>query len=205
MGRYSDREFDDVDGYDGYDGYDEYDGYGAVRRRRTARYAPSSVALTVIGMLATAIATAMVIKTGGSASTADADAATAAPAKRTVVATAGPVAAPGPEVPVRVAATAQAAEPQAQPQIDAREFVYTVAGNQRPDDPVTIVYADETGALRTAENVTLPWTLTVTPALPVTYVTANSTGSQLNCWITDARGATVVSQTQFSPSTTCNH
>ena len=196
MGRYSDWDFDDVDGYD------EYDEYRGGRRRRTGW---SSVALTVIGMLATAIATAMVIKTGGSASTADTDAAAPAPAKRTVVATAGPVAAPSPEVPVRVTAAAQAAEPQAQPQIDAREFVYTVAGNQRPDDPVTIVYADETGALRTAENVTLPWTLTVTPVLPVTYVTANSTGSQLNCWITDARGATVVSQTQFSPSTTCNH
>ena len=165
-----------------------------------------SVALTAIGMLATAIATSLVIQTGGSATTVDTAADPAPTPKRTVVATAGPVAAaPGAEVPVLVTATAQACVQQAQPQIDSREFVYTIAGNQRPDDPVTVVYADETGALRVAENVTLPWTLTVVPTLPVTYVTANSTGSQLNCWITDASGATVVSQTRFSPSTTCNH
>lgn len=35
----------------------------------------------------------------------------------------------------------------AQPQVDLREVVYTVAGNQRPDDPVTVIYADETGTL----------------------------------------------------------
>lgn len=67
-----------------------------------------------------------------------------------------------------------------------------------------MVYADETGTLQTLHNVTLPWSLTVTPSLPVNYVTANSRGSQLNCWITDAAGATVVSQTDFGTSTTCN-
>ena len=66
------------------------------------------------------------------------------------------------------------------------------------------VYADETGTLQTIADVTLPWTLTLTPAFPVSYVTASSRGSQLNCWITDAAGSTVVSQTDFSPSTTCN-
>lgn len=175
------------------------------------RSAWPGVALTVIGMLATAVATTLVIQSGGSATTVE-QSQTAAP-KRTVVATAGPAGAqPGPEVavpvgqevPVRVDPAARPGAPQAQPRIETREFVYTVAGNQRPNDPVTVVYADETGALRVAENVTLPWTLTVVPTLPVTYVTANSTGSQLNCWITDAAGATVASQTLFSPSTTCN-
>ena len=80
---------------------------------------------------------------------------------------------------------------------------HTVAGNQRPDDPVTVVYADETGTLQTLQNVTLPWSMTVTPELPVNYVTANSRGSQLNCWIT-VSGTTVVSDTEFRPSTTCN-
>jgi hypothetical protein len=46
--------------------------------------------------------------------------------------------------------------------------------------------------------------MTMIPNLPVNYVTANSRGSQLNCWITDAAGATVVSQTDFGISTTCN-
>lgn len=161
---------------------------------------------TIAGLVGTALATVYVIKTGVAASTDT--------TKRTVVATIAPMS-PAPqnnpaavtvgpasdERPVRV--NLGAAAPQ--PMVDLRRITYTVAGNQRPDDPVTVVYADETGALRVAENVTLPWTLTVVPTLPVTYVTANSTGSQLNCWITDASGATVVSQTRFSPSTTCNH
>jgi hypothetical protein len=92
----------------------------------------------------------------------------------------------------------------ARPHLDLRQIVYTIAGNQRPDDPVTVVYADQTGELHTDTNVTLPWTMTVTPDVPVNYVTANSHGSQLNCWITDASGATVASDTRFAVSTTCN-
>ena len=132
--------------------------------------------------------------------------ATATDTHRTVIATPGPdtaQAATGahPEVAVRVDAGA----PGSQPAVDLRQIVYTIAGNQRPNDPVTVVYADETGALRTVENVTLPWSMTLIPDLPVNYVTANSRGSQLNCWITDAGGGTVVSQTSFATSTTCNH
>ena len=128
---------------------------------------------------------------------------------RTVIATVGestPQAMPqavtvtaGAEIPVRIESKSAA-----QPQLDLRQIVYTVDGNQRPNDPVTVVYADETGTLRTVENVTLPWTMTVIPNLPVNYVTANSRGSQLNCWITDAAGKTVVSQTDYGTFTTCN-
>ena len=166
--------------------------------------------LTVIGLAALALATTYVIRTGVAATTDS--------TPRTVIATIGtpapasPSAAPqavtvtvdpaaAVERPVRVTVPAPAA---AAPMIDLRQIVYTVAGNQRPDDPVTIVYADETGTLQTIANVTLPWTLTLTPDLPVSYVTASSRGSQLNCWITDATGATVVSQTDFNPSATCN-
>lgn len=129
---------------------------------------------------------------------------------RTVVATVGPgtphakpqavtvTAAPA-EIPVRIESRSAV-----QPQVDLRQIVYTIAGNQRPNDPVTVVYADETGTLRTVENVTLPWTMTVVPDLPVNYVTANSRGSQLNCWISDASGKAVVSQTDFGTFTTCN-
>jgi hypothetical protein len=46
--------------------------------------------------------------------------------------------------------------------------------------------------------------MTVVPDLPVNYVTANSRGSQLNCWITDAGGNAVVSQTDYGTFTTCN-
>jgi hypothetical protein len=105
------------------------------------------------------------------------------------------------EVPVRMQSSPMAA---AQPTIDLRQITYTVDGNQRPNEPVTVVYADETGALRTVDNVMLPWTMTIVATLPVNYVTANGRGSQLNCWITDAGGATVVSETDFGTSTTCN-
>ena len=160
------------------------------------------VTLTVLGLVAAVAAVMCVVKAG--------DAATAGGGSpRKVVATVGPMtpqAIPqdsdrGAEVPVRVQANPMAAS---QPTLDLRQIVYTIAGNQRPNDPVTVVYADETGALRTVENVTLPWSMTVVPNLPVKYVTANSRGSQLNCWITDAGGATVVSQTDYGISTTCN-
>jgi len=105
------------------------------------------------------------------------------------------------EVPVRIDASPMAA---AQPKIDLRQITYTVDGHARPDGPVTVVYADETGALRTVENVTLPWSMTIVATLPVNYVTANGRGSLLNCWITDASGAAVVSQTDWGTSTTCN-
>jgi len=162
--------------------------------------------LTAAGLLAVALATTYVIKTGASAtveSTPRTVVATVAPAgpsaaRKAVTATVDPAAAA--ERPVRVNAPA----PAAAARVDLRQVVYTVAGNQRPDDPVTIVYADETGTLQTAANVVLPWTLTVTPDVPVNYVTASSRGSQLNCWITDAAGTTVAARTDFSPSTTCN-
>ena len=160
---------------------------------------------TIAGLVGTALATVYVIKTGVAASTDT--------TKRTVVATIAPMS-PAPqnnpaavtvgpasdERPVRV--NLGAAAPQ--PMVDLRRITYTVAGNQRPDDPVTIVYADETGTLQTVNNVTLPWTLELTPALPVNYVTASSRGSQLNCWILDATGRATVSQTDFGTSTTCN-
>ena len=152
------------------------------------------VAATVIGLLGIVAATMVIIKSGGAATTSDPQ---SPPPTRTVVATVDP---PAAEIPVRIESVAPAGRARS----DLRQIVYTVAGNQRHDDPVTIVYADETGELRTLENVTLPWSLTLTPTVPVNYVTANSRGSQLNCWITDVAGATVTADTGFGISTTCN-
>lgn len=178
-------------------------------------------ALTVTGTLTVAAATAFVINTGVSATTVSEAGSTQA--TRTVVATAGlhgtnpPASAvtvtlppSAVETPVSVAPTLPAlpaGTPAAQPIGDPREIVYTVAGNQRPEDAVTVVYADDTGTLRTLENVSLPWTMAVIPSpdAPVNYVTATSFGSQLNCWITDATGATMTSQVQNTITATCNH
>lgn len=172
------------------------------------------VILTAAGLLAAVAATTFVVRAGGAASVATDD---TAPPTRTVVATSGPrtsapapapvtVTMPGmpPETAVTLPPSTPAAAPLSQPLVDPRQIVYTVAGNQRPNDPVTIVYADETGALRTVENVALPWRLTVVPDVPVNYVTATSAGSQLNCWITDASGATVAAQADNTVSATCN-
>lgn len=185
----------------------------ADNRRRAALPQWQRVILTAAGVLAAAAATTFVVRTGGAASVAT----DSAPPTRTVVATSGPrtsTPAPAPvtvtvpgmpaETAVTLPPSTPAAVPLAQPMVDPRQVVYTVAGNQRPNDPVTVVYADETGALRTVENVALPWRLTVVPDVPVNYVTASSGGSQLNCWITDASGATVVAQTDNAISATCN-
>lgn len=169
------------------------------RGRRVIR-----VALAVLGLITSAAATMAVVESGDVPGTTDGS-------PRTVVATPGPAGpgSPPPEVTVTVDPAAVQETPvrlpgnAARPAVDLRQIVYTVAGNQRPNDPVTVVYADETGTLQTLQNVTLPWSMTVTPDLPVNYVTANSRGSQLNCWIT-VSGTTVASDTEFRPSTTCN-
>lgn len=157
--------------------------------------------MTGAGLLATAAATTYLIKTGASAGMDDSHS-----APRTVVATIAPSApratpqAAALERPVLVSAPAGVV----QAPVDLRQVVYTIAGNQRPDDPVTVIYADETGTLQTLTDVTLPWTLTVKPDLPVNYLYAKSRGSQLNCWIADAGGSTVVSRTDYGPTTSCN-
>lgn len=184
------------------------------RRRRLVQW--PRVALTTAGVLVAASATTLVVRTGDAATTTP-EFGGATPT-RTVVAIPGPrtstpppapvtVTVPGlpVETPVMVAPpTTAAAAPMAQTMADPRQVVYTVAGNQRPDDPVTITYADENGALRTSENVSLPWQMTVIPTVPVNYVTASSNGSQLNCWINDARGDVVAAQTDNAISATCN-
>ena len=184
------------------------------RRQRLVQW--PRVALTTAGVLVAASATTLVVRTGDAATTTPefGDATptrtvVAIPAPRTSTPAPAPVTVTVPglpaETPVLVPPPiAPAAAPMAQTSVDTGEIVYTVAGNQRPDDPVTITYADETGALRTSENVSLPWRMTVIPTVPVNYVTASSNGSQLNCWITDARGVTVAAQTDNAISATCN-
>lgn len=181
---------------------------GRNDRRRSSQW--RRVAMTAAGVLAAAGATAAVVHTGDSATT------TASP-NRTVTATAGPRTASAPptavtvtlpganvETPVSLPQSTVAAVPEAQSTVDPRLVVYTVAGNQRPNDPVTVTYADDSGALRTVENVTLPWSMTVVPTVPVNDVTASSGGSQLNCWITDGTGATVAAQVDNGINATCN-
>jgi hypothetical protein len=129
-------------------------------RRRSAVSQWRQVVVTAAGVLAAAAATAAVVHTGDSATTT----ADHPSANRTVTATRAPHRerpadrghrhAPGADIetPVSLPPTTVAAVPQARTTVDPRLVVYTVAGNQRPNDPVTVIYADEDGALHTRER-----------------------------------------------------
>jgi hypothetical protein len=108
--------------------------------------------------------------------------------------------------PTRSVAPSESAAPPPPPQVGSRTIVYTVSGSKQPFDPVTVTYTDDTGALRTDFDVTLPWTktLTVNASVLLNSVTAVSFASHLNCAITDANGQTVASQTYNTIATTCN-
>lgn len=112
--------------------------------------------------------------------------------------TATATATPATETPV--APVAPAADPAA-----ARTITYTVYGNRQLLDLVTIIYTDQQGALQTEVNAALPWTKTVTldPGVQLSSVTATSIGAQLNCSITDAAGAPLVTQSNNTIIATC--
>lgn len=102
------------------------------------------------------------------------------------------------------AAPPAAAAPPA-PNANPNAVTYQVTGNRQLIDLVTIVYTDAQGALQTDINVALPWTKTVVlnPGVTLKSVTATSVAGQLNCTITDASGAVLVSQANNSMITTC--
>jgi hypothetical protein len=92
------------------------------------------------------------------------------------------------------------------PQAEGQTVIYTVSGTKQLFDPVTVTYTDETGALRTDFDVSLPWSrkLVLSGNVPVNSVTAVSFASHLNCTITDENGQTLVSQTYNTIAATCN-
>ena len=134
---------------------------GRVNEDRRARW--PRVTIPALGLATTAVAALCIVNAGLAATGGE-----SASMHRTVIATVSPQPMDPPqdpplgpqpvnpmdvvEVPVLVDANPLAA---AQPRMDLRQITYTIAGNQRPNEPVTVVYADETGALRTVEkNIT---------------------------------------------------
>ena len=107
---------------------------------------------------------------------------------------------------VSPSSTSETPTSEVAPPVDSRTIVYTVTGNHRIGDLVTVTYTDEHGALRTDLDVTLPWSRTVVldPNTEIGSVTALSLASQLNCTITDAGGATIAAQNLSLMATTCN-
>lgn len=121
----------------------------------------------------------------------------------TITTTPSAVAAPPPEAAAPPAPEAPPAAPA--PVVDPRTVTYTVTGTKPMLDFVSVLYTDEQGLPRTDVNVTLPWskTLVLDPGVDFESVTATSITGQLNCAITDATGATLVTQTNNSMIATC--
>jgi hypothetical protein len=121
---------------------------------------------------------------------------TTTPPAPSPVATVPPATAvPAPEVAPAPAAAA----------VDPRTVTYTVTGTKQMIDLVSVIYTDEQGMPRTEVNVALPWskTLVLNPGVDFESVTATSLTGQLNCAITDAAGAPVVTQNNNSMIATC--
>jgi hypothetical protein len=105
------------------------------------------------------------------------------------------------------AITPTEAAPPPTPEVDQRTITYTISGTRQPGDFVTVTYIDGTGAPRTDFNVTLPWSMTVTPSggdMLLKSVTAVSLASHLNCSITDVNGRAVTSENFNTIATTCD-
>ncbi|OBH03921.1 MmpS family transport accessory protein [Mycobacterium sp. E1747] len=177
-----------------------------------------------------AIATAVIINSGDSASTK----ATVAPAPQPVTSapattrsSAPPSAQPSPSTtplppetvttvttPSAAPSLAPTGTPTAAPPLtlapppaalNPRTVVYSVTGTKQLLDLVNIVYTDGSGASQTEFNVSLPWTKAVilNPGVQTPSVVATSFYGRLNCSIVNAAGQLVAASTTNSSLATC--
>jgi hypothetical protein len=179
-----------------------------------------------------AIATAVIINSGDSATT---KATVGAAAPRTAISAAPQTSAPpsmsptpsAPSTPHRLpqetvttlpppssaptriptAAPAPTALPPGPPgaTLSPRTVVYSVAGSKQIFDMVNIAYTDARGFPVTEFNVSLPWTKVVVlnPGVQTESVIATSIMSGLNCSIVNAQGQLVKASTNNSSIATC--
>ncbi|WP_156623155.1 MmpS family transport accessory protein [Mycobacterium sp. 1164966.3] len=224
---------DEVEDYPD-DEYDEtgadYDGYGESLLPGGPRWGPiAAVAGAVVAI--GAVATAVIINSGDSAST---KATIGPPATRTpVISTTPRATAPPSETPIpslrpslppetvttvppsgRLPGTTLPRTPTAAPAptaippsatVNPRTVVYTVTGTKQVFDLVNIVYTDAHGYPRTELNVALPWTkiVVLNPGVQTKSVIATSIYSQLNCAVVNAAGQTVVASAKNGNLATC--
>lgn len=237
-------------GRDGYDlDYDDYDGdydfdrdadgdteelyragsegdYSWTGWPADFRVRPVTAILAAVVTLG-AIATAVVLNSGDSASTK----ATVGPAPQTLTSaprtTSPPSAAPSqsplPQETVTTVTTPRAAPtqlptaaptaaptlaPSAAPPaiaLNPRTVVYTVTGTKQLLDLVNIVYTDAQGYPQTEFNVSLPWSKVVVlnPGVQTESVVATSIYGRLNCSIVNAEGQAVAVSASNSIMATC--
>lgn len=193
-----------------------------------SRWRPATAIVGAVVALG-AIATAVIINSGDSAST---KATLGAPAPHPVTsapattkASVPPSAAPRPsQLPAEtfttvttpsaappappVAAAPTVAPPLAAPPtaaVNPRTVVYSVNGTKQLLDLVNIVYTDARGVPQTEFNVSLPWSKAVVlnPGVETESVVATSFYGQLSCSIFNAAGQRVIASANVSNMATC--
>lgn len=214
---------------DDIDGADYEDGYGDLVWPADRRWHPAAVVIGAVIAIG-AIATAVIINSGDSASTKASlgppvSSVTSAPPSPKLTAPPSPSASASaprttqlpPETVTTVTTTPSAAPtwaPTAAPPTTAlpptaalnpRTVVYTVAGTKQLFDLVNIVYTDGRGFPQTEFNVSLPWSkmVVLNPGVQTVSVVATSIYSHLNCAVVNAEGQTVVASTNNGMMATC--
>ncbi|ORJ61950.1 MmpS family transport accessory protein [Mycobacterium simiae] len=222
----------DYDGYgdDGYDeddyAHDEYDEYRELLWP-VGSWRPAVALLGAIIAIG-AIATAVIINSGDSASTKG----TVAPAPTTLTSaprsSSTPTASRSPSPSTSVAGqlppetvttlTTPSAAPAVPPLVSPPPAVvppraavnpntvyYSVTGTKQLLDLVNVVYTDARGYPQTEFNVSLPWTKVVVlnPGVTTRSVVATSIVGRLNCAIVNAEGQVEVASANNSNLATC--
>ncbi len=215
------------DDYDGAD-TDVLDGYGDLAWPADTRWRPAAAILGAVVAVG-AIATAVIINSGDSASTKATVGAPVPPpltssAPRTTPPVAPPSASPTPLPPETVTTVtpppsatlspAPAQTPTAAPlptaapppvAVNPRTVVYSVTGTKQLLDLVNVVYTDARGYPQTEFNVSLPWSKVVVlnPGVQTVSVVATSFYGRLNCAVVNAAGQPVAASANGGPVATC--
>ncbi|MCV7444491.1 hypothetical protein H7K33_19845 [Mycobacterium paraense] len=228
LGPVSDRIEDYPD--DDYDGADTdvLDGYGDLAWPTDTRWRPAAAILGAVVAVG-AIATAVIINSGDSASTkatvgppVPPPLTSAAPTPKT---TAPPSASPTP-LPPETVTTVTPPPPSASPSpvpsqtptaapvppgtpppvaLNPRTVVYSVTGSKQLLDLVNVVYTDARGYPHSEFNVSLPWSkvIVLNPGVTTVSVVATSFYGQLNCSVVNAAGQPVALSANNGPVATC--
>lgn len=220
-----DHDYPDDDSYDGAD-TDVLDGFGELAWPAETRWRPAAAILGVVVAVG-AIATAVIINSGDSAST---KATVGAPAPRTLTSAPSttPSASPSPP-PTRLppeTVTTVTPPPSASPTtvptqtptaaplptgapppvaLNPRTVVYSVTGTKQLLDLVNVVYTDARGYQHSEFNVSLPWSkvIVLNPGVQTVSVVATSFYGRLNCSVVNAAGQPVAMSANGGPVATC--
>lgn len=218
------HDYPDDDNYDGAD-TDVLCGYGELAWPADTRWRPAAAILGVVVAVG-AIATAVIINSGDSAST---KATVGAPAPRTLTSaptTTAPPSASAPQLPPETVTTVSPPPPAASPTempaqtptaapppvgapppvtVNPRTVVYTVTGTKQLLDLVNVVYTDARGYQHSEFNVSLPWSkvIVLNPGVATVSVVATSFYGRLNCSVVNAAGQPVAMSANGGPVATC--